>query len=139
MVTRINGAPAQGVFFSKDVRFVSVTIDTGTTAFLTDLTVTSTSPRQADAPNSDLEQIVEIMSQRGSVIGMTVASDSVVNFMVDYGQAIDPLAGTAIGNQTAQGVGAALELEIETNLATVTAATIAVQQGFAPAGLGAPA
>lgn len=138
MVTRINGAPAQGVFFSKDVRFVSVTIDTGTTAFLTDLTVTTTSPRQADAPNSDLEQIVEIMSQRGSVIGMTVASDSVVHFMVDYGQAIDPLAGTAIGGQTAQGVGAALELEIEA-LATVTAATIAVQQGFAPAALGTPA
>jgi hypothetical protein len=140
MVTRVNGAPAQGFFFSKDVRVVTVTIDTGTTAFLSDLTVKTTNPYQADVVNSDLEVCLEALATRGTVIGLTVASDSVFHAMVDYGQAIDPLAGSTLGNQPAQSPTpvAAMESIIE-GLATVTAATITVNPGFAGAALGTPA
>ena len=137
MVTRINGAPRQGVWFSADVRFVSVTINTGTVDFEADLTVTATDPRQADVVNSDLEQVIEILQTRGTVIGMTVAAGGQsANFMVDYAQALDPDSVT-LGNQSAVDVTAEIEAAIEAK-ANVTAATVAVQQGFAPLALGTP-
>jgi hypothetical protein len=132
MVTRINGAPAQGVFFSKDVRFVSVTVGTGTVDFEADLTVTSTSPRQADVVNSELEQVLELLATRGTIIGVSVVSGgAAVNVMVDYAQAFDDAA-----------VVAALEDEMDnTNnqIGDWTGVTIAVQEGFAAAALGTPA
>ena len=128
MVTRIHGAPRQGVYFSKDVRFLGVNIGTGTTAFLTDLQVTSTDPRQADVVNSDLEIALELISTRGNVIGLTVVDDDNFNVILDYAQAYDDAA-----------VLAAVELAIETELATVTAATLTVEEGFGEVALGAPA
>ena len=137
MVTRINGAPRQGVWFSADVRFVSVTV-TGTTTFLSDLTVTTTDPRQADVVNSDLEQVIEILNTRGTVIGMSVDTDLIANFMVDYAQAFDP-DNVALGGQTAQDINAELDAAIVAIGATVTSVVIATEQGFAPDVLGIPA
>jgi len=127
MVVRINGAPRQGVWFSADVRFVSVTVDT--TTFITDLTVTSTDPRQADVVNSDLELVIEVLSQRGTVIGLTVVSTTVAQFIVDYGQAIDPLAGSSLGGQVAQNIEAEIEAAVIANT-TATTAAVAVFDGF---------
>ena len=136
MVTRVNGAPAQGVWFSADVRFVSVVVDTST--YLTDLTVTSTDPRQADVVNSDLEIVLELLSTRATVIGLTVLDANTAYAMVDYAQAIDPLAGTGIGGQTAQNIEAELEAAIIAGT-TATTCAVAVESGFAPAALGTPA
>jgi len=136
MVVRTNGAPRQGVWFSADVRFVQVTT-TGAT-FLTDLTVTTTDPRQADIVNSDLEQVLEILATRGNVIALSVASDTVIQTMVDYGQAIDPLAGSALGNQTQIDVEAELEGAIDA-IAGLSATAIVVEEGFAAATVGTPA
>jgi len=132
MVTRVNGAPRQGAWFSAGVRFVELTVDT--TTFLTDLTVAGT----ADVVNSDLEIVIELLQQRGTVIGMSVETASIVQFMVDYGQAVDPLAGTAIGNQTAQNIEAEFEAAVIANT-TATAAAVVVQQGFKADALGVPA
>jgi hypothetical protein len=137
MVTRINGAPRQGVWFSADVRFVSVTV-TGSTTFLSDLTVTSTDPRQADVVNSDLEQVAEILSTRGTVIGLTVESDLIAHFMVDYAQAYDP-DNVVLGGQAAQDVNAEVDAAIVAIGATVTSVVVATLAGFEGLAQGTPA
>ena len=135
MVVRVNGAPRQGVWFSADVRFVELTVSGG--AFEADLTVTSTDPRQADVVNSGLEQVLEVFSTRGNVIALSVASATVLHVMVDYGQAIDPLAGSALGNQTAQNIEVELEAAINA-ISGFSAAAIVLESGFAAAALGTP-
>ena len=143
MVTRFHGAPRQGVWFSKDVAFVQLTA-TGA-LFLTDLTLQTyvdvNNPRQADAPNSSLEQVLELLATRGTVIGLTVETDEIITVIVDYGQAIVPLAGTALGGQTAQNIEAELEAAIIAIDAPtdITAAALVVSTGFGIATPGTPA
>jgi len=135
MVVRTNGAPRQGVWFSADVRFVQVTVTGGD--FLADLTVTSTDPRQADVVDSGLEQVIEILQTRGTVIGLTVASATVSQFIVDYGQAIDPLAGSPLGNQAQVDVEAELEAQIDA-ISGFSSAALVVERGFSAAAEGTP-
>ncbi len=132
MVVRINGAPRQGVWFSADVRFVSVTV-TGTTDFLADLTVAGT----ADVVNSDLEQVIEILSTRGNVIGLSVDTDLIAYFMVDYGQALDPDTVT-LGNQESQDINAEIDAAIVAIGAQVTSVVVATELGFRPDVIGVP-
>jgi len=84
MVDRVKGGPKQGVWFSADVRFLALTV-VGST-FTADLAA------DPAGVNSDLEQVLEAIATRGTVIGLTVASDTVVNVMVDYAQAYDDAA-----------------------------------------------
>lgn len=135
MVVRTNGAPRQGVWFSADVRFVQLTVTGGD--FLGDLTVVTTDPRQADVVDSGLEQVIEILQTRGTVIGLSVASATVSQFIVDYGQAIDPLAGSALGNQAQVDVEAELEAQIDA-ISGFSSAALVVEEGFAQAALGTP-
>ena len=121
MVSRVNGAPAQGVYFSKDVRFLLV--DTDNTTFLTDLTVAGT----ADVVNSNLEITLEQVATRGTIIGVSVVDGGNVQVIVDYAQAYDD---------------AAVEAAVEAAVIAATAATtcaITVFEGFAGAALGTPA
>ena len=97
MVVRIKGAPRQGVWFSADVRFLTLTVTNGD--FINDLTITTTQPHQADVVNSTLEVVLEAVATRGTVIGFTVTGATVVSIMVDYAQAYDP-ASAGFGNQT---------------------------------------
>lgn len=148
MVTRVNGAPRQGVWFSADVRFLTITA-TGAT-FLADLvdpadlTVAGTpavSVQRAAAVNSGLEQVLEAVATRGTIIGMSVvATDTTtVNLIVDYAQAFD---AAALGN------GPVINVVTETVAAinaidttgdgnpNLSGATVAVFEGFAGAALG---
>lgn len=127
MVTRINGAPAQGVFFSKDVRFLSVTATNGD--FLADLQVKTTDPRQADVINSGLEQALEAVATRGTIIGISVASATVVQVIVDYAQAYDDAAVVTEVQDLIDLVAAPVDL---------LSAAIVVNSGFATAALGTP-
>jgi len=136
MVTRVNGAPAQGAWFSAGVRFVQLTVDTAT--YLTDLTVTTTDPRQADVVNSDLEIVIELLATRGTVIGLSVETASIAQFIVDYGQAVDPLAGSALGGQTQIDIEAEFEAAVIANT-TATTAAVVVEQGFVADAIGVPA
>ncbi len=135
MVVRTNGAPRQGVWFSADVRFVQLTVTGGD--FVNDLTIVTSDPRQADVVNSGLEQVIEILQTRGTVIGLSVASATVSQFIVDYGQAIDPLAGSALGNQTAQNIASELETAIDA-ISGFSSAALVVEEGFAQAALVTP-
>ncbi len=134
MVTRIHGAPAQGFWFSADILVVFLDITNGT--FLTDLTVTSTNPRQADAPGSGLEQVVEIMQKRCTVIGMNVTDQKTIEFLIGYGH------GFTVGN-TQDTVGS-LEEEIADEISAIDTPVdlngpeVQVFNGFAGAALGTP-
>ena len=135
MVTRIHGAPRQGVYFSKDVRFLGVNIGTGTTAFLTDLQVTSTDPRQADVVNSDLEIALELISTRGNVIGLTVVDDDNFNVILDYAQAYDDAAVVAEVTALIDAYdGSTPGLDV----ADLTATAFTVLEGFGGIALGTP-
>ncbi len=134
MATRIHGAPVQGFWFSADILVVFLDITNGT--FLTDLTVTSTNPRQADAPGSGLEQVVEIMQRRSTIIGMNVTAEKTIEFLIGYGH------GFTVGN-TQDTVGS-LEEEIADAISAIDTPTdlngpeIVVFDGFAGASLGTP-
>jgi hypothetical protein len=134
MVTRISGAPAQGFWFGADILTVFIDATNGT--FLTDLTVTSTDPRQADAPGSGLEQVVEVMQRRCTVIGMNVTAEKTIEFLIGYGH------GFTVGN-TENTVGS-LEEEIADAITAIDTPTdlngteIAVFDGFIAASLGTP-
>ena len=80
MVTRVHGNVKSGVWFSANVRFMTVTV-TGMTA-------------QADLAdpnlaNSTVERVVEALATRGTVIGVHATAETVIQVMVDYGQAYD--------------------------------------------------
>ena len=85
MVTRVNGAPAQGFYFSKDVRTLTVVATGGD--FVNDLQVKTTDPRQADVINSTLEVVIEAIATRATVIGLTVVNATTAHVMVDYANA----------------------------------------------------
>jgi len=126
MVTRVNGAPQQGVWFSKDVRFLNVNLTTNNGAdFLADLVATpDTEAQRLAAVDSDLEIALEAIATRGTIVGLTVTAADDFNVIVDYAQAYDD---------------AAVLTEVEAlidALATVTVSAITVEQGFVPAALG---
>lgn len=125
MVERVHGAPKQGFYFGAGIKTLQITATGGT--FLTDLTATG----QADAVNSGLEQVIEAVQTRASVIAVSVASETVVHLMVDYANAFGA-TDDAIG----------LEVEGLINAIAVpdlSAAAVVVNGGFASAALGTAA
>jgi hypothetical protein len=85
MVTRLAGAPRQGYWFGSDIRVLF--LDITNAEFLADLTVTSTDPRQDDVVNSGLEQVIEVVQSRCTIIAMNVTGTKTVEFLIDYGAA----------------------------------------------------
>ena len=144
MVTRTNGAPRQGVWFSADVRLVTITVTNAT--FLADLTVPAgaATDRQADAVNSSLEVCLEAIAARGNVIGLTVIDATNLVAMVDYAQAYDPanegLGGQAVIDVEAEVIAAISSHESatsETGL-DLTCTALTILEGFAGNALGTP-
>jgi len=130
MVTRVNGAPTQGVWFSANVRFLDLTVTNGD--FLNDLTVPGTAP----VPNSTLEVVLEAIATRGTIIGVTVIDIDDVNVMVDYAQAYDDAAVVAEVTALIDAFdGATPGLDV----ADLTASAFVVESGFAGATQGTPA
>ena len=78
MVTRISGLPRQGLWFSSDI--ATVRIETTGGDFIND--VNGVNPPQSNA----LEDILQILAQYGTIIGMSIESATVVHVMVDYAQ-----------------------------------------------------
>lgn len=123
MVERVHGAPKQGFWFSAGVRTLEVTATGGT--FLADLTAAG----QADAVNTGLEQVLEAIATRATVIAVSVASATVVNVMVDYAQAFDDAAVVTEVQNLINAI----------SVPDLSAAAIVVTDGFAGAALGTPA
>lgn len=105
MIDRINGKIVEGVWFSQDVVFATLTV-TGLTA-LVDLAATG-----AAAVGSDLEQIVELLEQRGTVIGLHANGETTVQLILDYGQAFGS-SGSTVGNQSGTDVLTEVETQID--------------------------
>ena len=131
MVTRVNGAPAQGFYFSKDVRTLTVVATNGD--FVNDLQVKTTDPRQADVVNSGLEQALEAIATRATIIGLTVVNATTFHVLVDYANAF------TAGNTEADAgtVEAALAADINAitapiNYANATVNTFAGFSGITP-------
>jgi hypothetical protein len=136
MVDRVNGYIQQGIWVEKDVKVVQITA-TGTT-YLTDLvTTTEGSPDAGElavAVNSDLEVAAEKIATRGTLLGINVTSDTVVEFLVGYAGAFTPGNTEATANS--------VELEVTDAIIADSGATdcaIAVSEGFALGTPGTPA
>ena len=128
MVDRVKGGPAQGVWFSADVRIVTVTTDNSD--WLADLLA------DPAGVNSGLEQTLEILAQRGTVIGVTAIDDDTLHVMMDYANAY-----TAGLTETDSG---SVEEAIAADLDAVTSpafanSTVDSFDGFAGATNGTPA
>ena len=132
MVVRTNGAPAQGFWFSADVRTLTIVSTNGD--FLEDLTVRTTDPREADVVNSGLEQLIEAVQTRCTVIALNVTNATTVQLIVDYANAF-----TAGNTETDSGtveeeIGNAIDaISAPVNLSSTTVDTFA---GFAAAAAG---
>ena len=102
----------------------------------TDVAVTAGvgSTQRIAAVDSDLEKAVEAVATRGTVIGVNVTSDTVIELMVDYAGAF------TVGNTEATPL--SVELEVTDAIIANSGATdcaIAVFAGFGGALPGAPA
>ena len=133
MATRIHGAPKQGFWFGSNI--VTVFVDATNGTFLTDLTVTSTTPRQADTPNSGLEQVIEVMQEHCTIIGMNVTAEKTVEFLINYGHPF------TVGNN--QGTVGSIEEEIANAITAIdvpdlNGTDLEVFDGFIAASLGTP-
>ena len=119
MVTRVNGSPQEGLWFSADVVFATVTV-TGAT-FQTDV----------DTPtvDSSLEVVIEALQQFGTVVGLRVTSETVCQVIVDYAQAYGT-EGTTIGNQDGVDVTTLVEADINANAGLSAAAITNIGTDF---------
>jgi hypothetical protein len=79
MVDRVNGSPKEGVWFSADVRFLNVVATNGD--FANDIST--------ELVDSGLEQALEALATRGTIIGLNVVNATTFEVMVDYAQAYD--------------------------------------------------
>ena len=124
MVDRVNGGPLQGTWFSADVRFIDFTTTNGGTSFLTELLDSPT----GNNVNGKLEQALEAIATRGTVIGLNVTGANTFSVIVDYAQAYDD---------------AAVQTEVEGLIDGITdlsgTSIIEVTEGFVANVLGTPA
>lgn len=113
MVTKVNGLPQRGFWFSADVRTLRIVATAGGD-FVND----------ADGVNgvdSELEQVIEAVQQYATVIGVSIEAAGVLNVIVDYANQF-----TAGNSETTAGsVELALAADIDAvgNLATITVDT----------------
>ena len=140
MVTRVNGGPVQGVWFSKDVRFIDVTCTNGGVSFLSELLaspIDTNADDILDNVNGKLEQALEVIATRGTIIGLTVTGANTFSVIVDYAQAFDgqtfgPGAGVEDGT-----VGEQVQFAINA-IADLSATGLTVEEGFVSNALGTP-
>ena len=119
MVVPAAQSPEEGLWFSADVVFATLTV-TGMTAQV-----------DVDTPTvgSSLDVVLEAVAARGNVIGLRVTSDTVIELIVDYGQAYGS-SGTTVGNQVAQDVLTEVEAAIDADGALSGAAFTNVGTDF---------
>lgn len=113
MVTKVNGLPERGFWFSKDVKTLRIVATAGGD-FVND----------ADGVNgvdSELEQVIEAIQTRATVIAVSIEAAGQLNVIVDYANAF------TVGNSetTANSVEAELATAIDAigDLATITVDT----------------
>ncbi len=129
MVVRVNGGPEQGVWFGADIRFVTVTTDNSD--WLAELL-----PSPAGV-NSGLEQVLEVLATRATVIGFTAIDDDTLHVMLDYANAFTAGLTEGSSGSVEEEVGDAIDtISAPQNFANTTIDTF---DGFAAATNGTPA
>jgi len=128
MVTRVNGGPEQGFYFSKDVRVLTITTD------LSDWLADLLAPPAG--VNSGLEQVLEAVATRATVIGVTAIDDDTLHVMVDYANAFTAGNTEMTANSIEAELAAAINAIATPNFANTTVDTF---DGFAGATNGTPA
>lgn len=123
MTTKVHGKIKQGMWFSKDARVVKLSIGTGTTNFLADLTAID-----AGTQGTDLEEVVQMLATRSTIIGLTVFNETDIHVLVDYANALDDVAVQDL-----------LKADIETLASVTSDVYIGVEEGFTSNSLGEPA
>lgn len=113
MVTKVNGLPERGFWFSKDVKTLRIVATAG-----------GDFVNEADGVNgvdSELEQVIEAIQTRATVIAVSIEAAGQLNVIVDYANAF------TVGNSetTANSVEAELATAIDAigDLATITVDT----------------
>lgn len=119
MVVPAAQSPESGLWFSADVVFAELSV-TGAT-FATDLATPTV--------GSSLDVVLEAVSQRGTVIGLDVESETIVHLLLDYAQAYST-SGTTVGNQVAQDILDDIEGDIDADGALSASAFSNVGVGF---------
>lgn len=127
MVTRVNGQPAQGIWVEKDVRIVTVTTDLSD--WLADLL-----PGAGD--NSGLEQVLEVLATRATILGVTAVDDDTLHVMLGYANAFTAGNTEATVGSVEEEVAAAIDAIATPNFANTTVDTF---DGFAGVANGTPA
>ncbi len=108
MVVRVKGAVREGLWFSADVVFATLTVTNGGAGFLVDLAAAGT----AAGVDSELEQVIEAIQTRGSVVGLHATGEAVIQVIIDYGQAYRS-SGSTVGNQVATDVLTEVEAAVD--------------------------
>lgn len=116
MTDKVNGSVVQGVWFSPGVNVFSLTVtDAGgavaPTTFVADATT--------EVVSSRLESVLSVVSTRGTILGISVESDTVVHVMIDTSHAIEEV-----------GIAAELQTAIAAVSADIQTAAIVVFDGF---------
>jgi hypothetical protein len=127
MVTRVNGQPIQGVWVERDVRVVTITTDLSD--WLADLL-----PGAGD--NSGLEQVLEVLATRGTILGVTAVNDDDLHVLMGYANAFTPGNTEGTANSVEAEVAAAIDAIATPNFANTTVDTF---DGFAGVAFGTPA
>ena len=111
MVVPAAQSPAEGIWFSADVVFATVTV-TGMTA-----------QTDVDTPTvgSSLDLVLEALNTRGFVIALRVTSETVIQVLVDYAQAY-ATESTTVGNQAGIDISGEVEALIDANSGLSSAA-----------------
>ena len=128
MVDRIKGGPDQGFWFSADVRVLTITTDNSD--WLADLLAPPA------GVNSGLEQVLEAVSVRATVIGVTAIDDDVLHVLVDYANAFTAGNTESDAGTIEEEVGDAIDAITSPAFANTTLDTF---DGFAGATNGTPA
>jgi len=116
MVTKINGLPTRGFWFSKDVKTVTV-VSTGGD-FIDD----------ADGVNgvdSALEQVLEVLQTRATVIALSITNATTIQVIVDYANAFTAGLTEATSGSVEEEVSVAIDL-----IAGLSSTTVDTFDGF---------
>jgi hypothetical protein len=88
MTIKVNGQPEQGVWFERDVSFVSVTSD-------------ATDFQEADfSVNGPVEKVLQVMQTRGTVLGLSREDDNILHIV--YGHAAGQFTAEIIAELKAE-------------------------------------
>ncbi len=119
MVLPVSQSPEEGIWFSADVVFATITV-TGAT-FQSDV----------DTPTvgSSLDLVLEALNARGFVIGLRVTSETVIETIIDYAQAYGT-ENTTVGNQAGIDITGEVEAAIDLNSGLSSAAISNVGTDF---------